>query len=109
MHSGLVTTTGAFKRAWFAFAGGNKLTLKATSLSGASVRLSGLLTSASLGGLPGKTLVLYRKTAGHPWRVVKNLTTRAGGAYHVTVKVSQTTSFKVAWLGVMHSRALSAA
>ena len=36
VYSGLVTTTGAFKRAWYAFAGGNKLTLKATSLSGAS-------------------------------------------------------------------------
>ena len=107
VYSGLVTTTGAYKLAWFAFAGGNKLTL-ATKRLGASVRLSGKLTSASLGGLSGKSLVLYRKTAGHAWRVARNLTTGASGSYHVTVKASGATFFKVAWLGVVRSPALSA-
>ena len=107
VYSGLLTTTGAYKLAWFAFAGGNKLTL-ATKRLGASVRLSGKLTSASLGGLSGKSLVLYRKTAGHAWRVARNLTTGASGSYHVTVKASGATFFKVAWLGVVRSPALSA-
>ncbi len=106
-YSGLLTTTGAFKRAWYAFSGGNKLTLAAKPL-GASVRLSGRLTSASMGGLSGKSLVLYGKKAGHAWRVVRNLTTGAGGSYHTTVKVSGTTSFKAAWLGVVRSGALTA-
>ena len=41
VYSGLVTTTGAFKPSWYAFSGGNKLTIKATALSGASRRLAG--------------------------------------------------------------------
>ena len=106
VYSGLVTTTGAFKLSWFAFSGGNKLTIKATALSGASKRLAGALTSAAMGGLKGKTLVLYRKTAGHPWRFMRNLTTGARGAYHTAVKVSGRTYFKVAWLGVVSSKAL---
>ena len=107
VYSGLLTTKGAFKLAWFTFAGGNKITLGAKS-AGASTRLSGKLTSASLGGLSGKSLVLYRKTAGHAWRVVKRLTTGAGGAYHATFKVAGKTSFRVAWLGVVRSPVLSA-
>ena len=60
-----------------------------------------------MGGLRGKTLVLYRRTAGHGWRVVKKVTTRAGGVFHTSVKVSRTTWFKVAWVGVVHSAVLS--
>ena len=104
VYSGLLTTTGAFKRAWYTFSGGNKLTLAAKSL-GASVRLSGRLTSASMGGLYGKELVLYRKTAGHAWRVARNLTTGTNGSYHVTIKKSGAASFRVAWLGVVRSPA----
>jgi hypothetical protein len=107
-YSGLVTGKGAFKPSWYAFSGGNKLTLEAPATLGASVRLSGQLTSKSMGGLRGKSLVLYRRTAGHAWRVARNLTTGTNGAYHVTVKASGTTFFKVAWLGVVHSPALSA-
>ncbi|HEY5386431.1 MAG TPA: cellulase family glycosylhydrolase, partial [Thermoleophilia bacterium] len=105
--SGLVTDSGAFKRSWFAFARGNSLTLEAAPPLGASVRLSGRLTSASMGGLPDKTLVLYRRTAGGAWRVVKNLTTAANGSYYASVKVSGTVYFKVAWRGVVRSATLS--
>ncbi len=105
-YSGLVTTTGAFKLAWYTFSGGNKLTLVTKSL-GASVRLSGQLTSQSMGGLRGKSLVVYRRTPGHAWRVARNLTTGANGSYHVTVKAPGANFFKVAWLGVVRSPALS--
>ncbi len=101
VYSGLVTTTGAFKLSWFAFSGGNKLTIKATALSGASKRLAGAAHVGRHGRAQGKTLVLYRKTAGHPWRFMRNLTTGARGAYHTAVKVSGRTYFKVAWLGVV--------
>jgi Cellulase (glycosyl hydrolase family 5) len=104
-YSGLVTTTGAFKLSWFAFAGDNKITLKA-AVVGTSRRLSGRLTT-SVGGLRDKALLLYRKTAGHPWRVVKNLTTGSGGSYHATLKVSGRTFFRVAWLGVVRSPTLT--
>ena len=104
-YSGLVTTTGAFKLSWFAFAGGNTLTLKAAPL-GRSTRLSGKLTT-SLGGLRGKALVLYRKTLGQPWRVAKNLITGSGGSFHATLRVSRKTFFKVAWIGVASSSTLT--
>ena len=107
-YSGLVTTAGAFKLSWYAFSGGNKLTLNATRLNRTSRRLAGVLSSAALGGLPGKTLVLYRKTTGHPWRVVRSLTTATKGSWHATVKLtSGTTWFKVAWLGVTRSAILT--
>jgi hypothetical protein len=107
VYSGLLTTTGAFKLAWYTFSGGNKLTLVTKSL-GASARISGQLTSKSMGGLRGKSLVLYQRTPGHAWHVARNLTTGANGSYHVTVKVSGTTFFKVAWIGVVRSPVLSA-
>ena len=106
-YSGLVTGNGVFKPSWYVFSGGNNLTLGAAATTGASVHLSGVLTSAAMGGLRGKALVLYRRTAGHAWRVARNLTTGANGAYHVTVKTSGTTFFKVAWLGVVGSPALA--
>jgi hypothetical protein len=103
-----VTRAGVFKLSWYAFAGGNKLTLTAATTSLSAVRrLSGHLTSAALGGLSGKTLVLYRRPAGGRWRVVRNITTGTNGAYHATVKLLRTTTFKVAWLGVTRSPLLS--
>jgi Cellulase (glycosyl hydrolase family 5) len=99
--------SGAFKLAWYTFSGGNKLTLVTKSL-GASARISGQLTSKSMGGLSGKSLVLYQRTPGHAWHVARNLTTGTNGSYHVTVKVSRTTFFKVAWIGVVRSPVLSA-
>jgi hypothetical protein len=106
-YSGLVTPSGALKRSWYAFSGGNSLTLVASKPRDASVRLSGLLTSASLGGLHNKALVLYRKTAGHAWHVARNLTTGANGSYHATVSLAGRTYFRVAWLGVVSSQTLS--
>jgi predicted small integral membrane protein len=105
-YSGLVTGKGAFKPSWYAFSGGNRLTLEAATLSG-SARLSGQLTSKTMGGLRGKALVLYRRTAGHAWHVARNLTTGAGGSYKVTVTRSGAAFFKVAWLGVVRSPTLS--
>jgi hypothetical protein len=109
VYSGLVTGAGAFKRSWFAFAGGNALTLEVPTAQplGDSVDLSGRLTSATMGGLQGKTLVLYRRTPGHAWRAVRDITTGVDGAYRVTVEVSSAASFRVAWLGVVRSTTLS--
>ncbi len=105
--SGLVTDGGAYKRSWFAFARGNKLTLTASKPLGDDVRLSGRLTSATMGGLKAKALVIYRRQAGGAWHVVKNVTTATNGSYRATVELPGTASFKVAWLGVVHSAALS--
>lgn len=101
--SGLVTASGVRKRSWYAFAGGNSLTL-AASRRGARVRLSGLLASESVGALPDKPLVVSMRRAGHPWHVVKLLTTSAAGSYRTFPKVSGKVSFRVTWRGVVHSR-----
>jgi len=106
-YSGLVTASGAYKRSWYAFSGGNKLTLEAAAPFGASVRLSGRLTSASMGGLRGKALMLYRRTTGQAWHAVRNLKTAANGSYHASVKVSGRVRFRVKWLGVVGSATLS--
>lgn len=102
VYSGLTTAAGAFKPAWFAFAGGNSLTL-AASTGSTSFRLSGVLSSASLGGLSGKSLTLSRRLPGGAWRVVRIVKTGKGGAYHLWVTASGTAWFRVAWTGVVRS------
>ena len=71
------------------------------------MRLSGRLTSATMGALKAKALVIYRRQAGGAWRVMRNVTTATNGSYHATVELPGTASFKVAWLGVVQSAALS--
>jgi len=47
--------------AWFAFAGGNRLSLDApvSTRASSTFTVSGLLTSRALGALPGKKLTLH--------------------------------------------------
>jgi hypothetical protein len=102
-YSGLVTHAGAYKPSWFAFAGGNSLTL-AASKGSASLRLAGALSSASLGGLAGKSLTVSRRLPGGTWRVVRTVKTGTGGAYHLWVAATGRAWFRVAWPGVVQSK-----
>ena len=106
VYSGLVTTTGAFKLSWYAFSGGNKLTLKSAARGGKTAACRAH-SPRPPGWAAGKALVIYRRTAGHSWRVAKKLTTTSGGAYRATFKVPGKTYFKVAWLGVTRSSTLT--
>ena len=108
VYTGLRTVTNARKRSWFAFAGGMRLTLAASSpvRAGASTRLSGALTCSRLatttrtGGLDGKALEMQRRVNAS-WKTVKTVTTRAGGRYVTWVRLTSDARFRVIWRGVV--------
>jgi len=106
VYSGLVASNGVLKLSWFAFAGGNKITLRAARMSRGSFRVAGGLTT-SLGALAGKTLVIYRRVPGGHWIFVRNVTTLKNGSYHALVTAHRTLYFKVLWRGVVASRSIA--
>jgi len=82
VYTGLREVDGDRKLSWFAFAGRNKLTIAAprTARYGALVRISGTLSNAAVGTLPGRTLVLQsRKLRSGSWRTVSSTKTRSAG------------------------------
>ncbi len=105
VYSGLRKLDGAPKRAYYAFAGGNSLTLQAPDgiQAGSPLALTGTLTSATLGPLAGKDLVVERRRAGETWKVVAHCTTGAGGVYAVHFKPARSADWRVRWLGVTGS------
>ena len=106
VYTGLRETDGKRKLSWFAFAGGNRLTIAAPAYARRSspVRVSGTLSSAALGGLPGKTLVLQARKAGtKAWRSLKTTHTGARGAYRFWVSSGSTCAYRVVWRGVTTS------
>ena len=104
VYTGLERLDGAAKRAWYVFAGHNRLTLTGPALvhHGARVRLSGRLTCATVGGLRGKRLLVWRRRGGK-WVVLRRLNSRAGGYYHFSIRVNATQRFKATWSGVVSS------
>lgn len=112
VFTGLRTVTNARKRSWFAFAGGNRLTLSATTpiRSGAYTKLTGTLTCSRLatatssGGLSGKQLEAQRRVNG-VWKTVKTVTTGSGGRYVTWVRLSHDARLRVVWRGVVASPA----
>ena len=80
-YMGLRTTAGTRKPAWFAFAGGNALTVAASgrAVAGGSLTISGTLSSRTLGRLAGKRLELQRLGSGRSaWTRVSAATTAHG-------------------------------
>jgi predicted RecA/RadA family phage recombinase len=111
-YTGLRTTNGARKRAWYAFARGNHLTLSAPASikSGAMLTLTGQLSCTSVDGLSaGKPLVMQRRLGHGSWSTVKTfLSGTAGvytepGLYTVRLRPKASASYRVAWLGVVTS------
>jgi hypothetical protein len=104
-YVGLRRLTGAAKPAWFAFAGGDRLTLVAPTVvrRGAWVRLHGRLTCATVGGLRGKRLVVRCRRGRGPWRVLRTVVSASGGYYHASVRVGATQRYRLTWTGVVSS------
>lgn len=104
-YLGLRRVDDSRKPAWFAFARGNHITSTAPTHAarGASVRLSGRYTCASIGGVPGTRLVVERKIGTAPWRSVKAVVTGADGAYATRVAVTCTQRYRVVFVGVVAS------
>jgi hypothetical protein len=103
-YMGLRRIDGSRKPAYYAFAGGNRIALEApTGISGGSAAtLRGTLTSASMGGLSGKLLLVQRRS-GSGWITVVRARTGAGGAYAARVRPAATASWRVVWPGVATS------
>ena len=113
IYMGLRTLTGAAKRAWYAYAGGNRLTLNSpTSVrAGVSFKLYGRLTSTAVtnnglpGGIGGRPLVVQACGLSTGWRTLTTVTTDSQGYYHVWLRTWATKRYRVAWQGVVTSLA----
>ena len=106
VYTGLRETDATRKLSWFAFAGGNRLTIEAprSARYGAVVRVTGKLSSAAMGTLANRTLVLEsRRLSGGAWRTLKTTRTGSGGNYRFWVKAAGSRVYRVAWRGVRNS------
>ncbi len=105
-YTGLDTVSGAHKRAWYAFAGHNRLTITAPSSvkREARVTLSGTLTCV----VPTLNIPLELQShlAGKGgWHNVKLLRTSSMGQWIIaSLRPKATTYYRVSWLGVVSSR-----
>jgi hypothetical protein len=113
VYTGLHDYNGVRKPAWWAFVGGNTLTIDAPPASaapGAPFDLSGVLTTRDGPGA-GVTVKLQRRgLAGKAWETVSGATatTDENGAYTIA-GVTQTAAryYRVIWDGVIESRRIT--
>ena len=105
LFSGLRTLSGLRKRAYYAFAGGNLLTMSTTRAvrRGETLTLRGRLTSERMGPLAGKALVVLAHRPNRPWVVVTSARTRNDGTYVVRLRPQRDATWRVRWSGVTES------
>ncbi len=105
-YSGLRTLRGRRKPAYYAYAGGNLLTMRAPAKvrKGATLTLRGRLTSERMGALVAKALVVLARRPGRGWVVAAKARTRSDGSYVVRVRAREGATWKVRWSGVVTSR-----
>jgi hypothetical protein len=107
VYMGVRTFDGERKPSWYAFAGGNAVTLTApeTAGAGAEFAVSGALTVArdpSVVG--GQTLtVQWREPSGGSWSKAATVTTSADGTYSLALEQRATRVYRVVWGGVCES------
>jgi Cellulase (glycosyl hydrolase family 5) len=110
VYTGLRTLGEGRKRSWFAFAGGNRLTLTARSpiAAGGYTRMTGALTCSRLatatttGGLANKALEIQVRRDG-VWTTIRGVATRSGGKYVAAVSLRRDARLRVIWRGVVIS------
>jgi len=109
VYTGLRRVEGQRKRSWYAYAGGNRLTLAAPlHASGGRATLRGRLTSTRLTlsftakGVAGATVDVQCLRDGR-WRTLTTVKTAADGTWRATVPLSRSTTFRAAWRGVVTS------
>ena len=106
LYTGLREANGARKLSWFAFAGGNRLTVAAPSRvrRGRAARVSGTLTNSSLGAVAGRRLILQsRRLSSRSWRTLRSATTNDLGRYTFWPKPTSSSAYRVVWRGVKTS------
>jgi hypothetical protein len=104
-YTGLRDLFGVKKPAWYAFAGGNKLTLAgpASASRGQTITLSGVLSSTSFGLLADKGLIVQAHADGKPWAKVVTVKTNRHGFYSFTANATVSKTYRVVWTGVVTS------
>jgi hypothetical protein len=107
VYMGVRWADGVRKPSWYAFAGGNKLTLSmpSSAKAGALFTVSGVLTYKQPADAASQTLTLQaRSPSGTAWKKVASVQTDPiTGAYSRTVKQSQTRVYRIIWGGVCES------
>ena len=106
-YSGLRTLRGLRKPAYYAYSGGNRLTLSTTSgvRHGATLVVRGRLTSERMGPLADKRLVVVARVPGRSWVAVARTRTRSDGSYLVKPRPWRSATWQVRWSGVSTSPA----
>ena len=106
-YMGLTTTDGVRKPAWYAFSGGNSLTVKAPRVvaAGGRIRMSGYLSSRRLGALPDSKIWLQRRGVNQTsWSTLAHARTDEEGAYAFRLRhPAGTKVYRVVWKGVCSS------
>jgi hypothetical protein len=105
MYTGLRRPEDTVKAAWYAFAGGNVVSVRGARRvkRGGRTLLSGVLLHRGV-GVGGKLLVIQRRT-GHGWVKAATCKTSSSGRYRVRVRLGRAAVLRVAWRGVVISRA----
>ena len=99
-YTGLRRVDGARKPSWFVYAGGNHVSLLAPDRArrGSRITLQGRVTCASIGGVPGrKLIVLGRRLGTTRWYTQATIVTGADGRYSVHVPFRYSAQYRVKW------------
>ncbi len=106
VYMGVRTYLGQRKPSWYAFAGGNSLTLKApvSARRRVAFTISGKLTYRAPETPQSEVLTLRaRKPSSSKWSKVASVHTALDGSYSRTVQQSTTTIYQIVWGGVVES------
>ena len=103
VYGGLRDLKGRRKPAYYAYAGGNTLTMDAVSAirRGAVLSLRGRLASARLGAIAGRELAVMKRLPGRRWVRVGRAVTRSDGSYVVRMRPQRSAAWQVRWPGVV--------
>lgn len=105
-YCGLIESNGVTRKpAWYAFAGGNRLTVKAPASVKArqTFSVSGTLTTRLGPGEAVKVMLQGRNTSRGKWSRVAAKTTTVSGAYAFTIRQTGSKMYRVVWDGVCES------
>jgi hypothetical protein len=103
---GLVREDGTRKPSWYAFTGGNRLTLTAPAVVSPDVRflLSGTLSCREPGFSSSQPVTVQRRITGtRRWMVVATCRTNADGTFSTIASQSRSARYRVVWAGVCES------
>jgi len=105
-YCGLIESDGVTRKpAWYAFAGNNRLSVKAPPSVKArqTFSVSGTLTTRLGPGEAVKVMLQGRNTSRGKWSRVAAKTTTVSGAYSFTIRQTRSKVYRVVWDGVCES------